>query len=302
MKAKFQALRGAPGAVRGIALMAAAMIAFAAMNGCVRFLSNELHPFQIAGIRSAFGLLIFVPILARRRLAPLRTQRIGLLAMRGFCHVVTMLLHFMALSLIPLATFASLNFSIPLFTTILAFVFLGEAIRLRRLVALGVGFAGALVVVRPGIVGLDVGAVLVLAGAASFAASVIILKHLVRTESSLTVTIYMSVVVAPATLIAVIPFWQTPTLAQLGLMAVMAGLGTGGFLLFTQAFKEADVTVLAPINFTGLIWSALFGYLAFGEVADIWTWVGGAMIFSATSYIAYRERRRNGRSQNRNGG
>ncbi|MDP6805610.1 MAG: DMT family transporter [Rhodospirillales bacterium] len=146
------------------------------------------------------------------------------------------------------------------------------------------------------------GAVLVLAGAASFAASVIILKHLVRTESSLTVTIYMSVVVAPATLIAVIPFWQTPTLAQLGLMAVMAGLGTGGFLLFTQAFKEADVTVLAPINFTGLIWSALFGYLAFGEVADIWTWVGGAMIFSATSYIAYRERRRNGRSQNRNGG
>ena len=278
------------------------MVAFAAMNACVRFLSSELHPFQIAGIRSAFGLLIFVPILARRGLAPLRTQRIGLLALRGTCHVITMLLHFMALSLIPLATFASLNFSIPLFTTILAFVFLGEAIRLPRLVALGVGFAGALVVVRPGIVGVDLGAVLVLAGAASFAASVIILKHLVRTESSVTVTIYMSVVVAPATLIAAIPFWQTPTLAQLGLMAVMAGLGTGGFLLFTQAFKEAEVTVLAPINFTGLIWSALFGYLAFGEVADIWTWVGGAMIFSATTYIAYRERRRNGHSQHRKGG
>jgi drug/metabolite transporter (DMT)-like permease len=282
--------------------MAAAMIAFAAMNGCVRYLSSEMHPFQIAGIRSAFGLLIFVPVLARRGLAPLRTQRIGLLALRGFCHVATMLMHFMALSLIPLATFASLNFSIPLFTTILAVILLGEVIRLPRLVALGVGFAGALVVVRPGIVGVDVGAVLVLVGAATFAASVIILKHLVRTESTVTVTIYMSVVVAPATLIAAIPFWQTPTLAQLGLMAVMAGLGTGGFLLFTQAFKEAEVTVLAPVNFTGLIWSAIFGYFAFAEIPDAWTWVGGAMIFSATSYIAYRERRRQGRSQHRNGG
>ena len=213
-----------------------------------------------------------------------------------------MLMHFMALSLIPLATFASLNFSIPLFTTILAVILLGEVIRLPRLVALGVGFAGALVVVRPGIVGVDVGAVLVLVGAATFAASVIILKHLVRTESTVTVTIYMSVVVAPATLIAAIPFWQTPTLAQLGLMAVMAGLGTGGFLLFTQAFKEAEVTVLAPVNFTGLIWSAIFGYFAFAEIPDAWTWVGGAMIFSATSYIAYRERRRQGRSQHRNGG
>ncbi len=278
------------------------MIAFAAMNGCVRYLSSEMHPFQIAGIRSAFGLLIFVPVLARRGLAPLRTQRIGLLALRGFCHVATMLMHFMALSLIPLATFASLNFSIPLFTTILAVILLGEVIRLPRLVALGVGFAGALVVVRPGIVGVDVGAVLVLVGAATFAASVIILKHLVRTESTVTVTIYMSVVVAPATLIAAIPFWQTPTLAQLGLMAVMAGLGTGGFLLFTQAFKEAEVTVLAPVNFTGLIWSAIFGYFAFAEIPDAWTWVGGAMIFSATSYIAYRERRRQGRSQHRNGG
>ncbi len=278
------------------------MIAFAAMNGCVRYLSSEMHPFQIAGIRSAFGLLIFVPVLARRGLAPLRTQRIGLLALRGFCHVATMLMHFMALSLIPLATFASLNFSIPLFTTILAVILLGEVIRLPRLVALGVGFAGALVVVRPGIVGVDVGAVLVLVGAATFAASVIILKHLVRTESTVTVTIYMSVVVAPATLIAAIPFWQTPTLAQLGLMAVMAGLGTGGFLLFTQAFKEAEVTVLAPVNFTGLIWSAIFGYFAFAEIPDAWTWVGGAMIFSATSYITYRERRRQGRSQHRNGG
>ncbi|MDP7668079.1 MAG: DMT family transporter [Rhodospirillales bacterium] len=188
MRAAFQALRDGPGAVRGIALMAAAMIAFAAMNGCVRYLSSEMHPFQIAGIRSAFGLLIFVPVLARRGLAPLRTQRIGLLALRGFCHVATMLMHFMALSLIPLATFASLNFSIPLFTTILAVILLGEVIRLPRLVALGVGFAGALVVVRPGIVGVDVGAVLVLVGAATFAASVIILKHLVRTESTVTVT------------------------------------------------------------------------------------------------------------------
>ena len=278
------------------------MIAFAAMNACVRYLSREIHPFEIAAIRSTFGLLIFLPILARWGVAPLRTQRIGLLAVRGLCHVATMLLHFMALSLIPLATFASLNFSIPLFTTILAVILLGEVIRLPRLVALGIGFAGALVVVRPGIVDVDLGAVLVLAGAATFAASVIILKLLVRSESSLTVTLYMSVVVTPVTLIAAIPFWQTPTLAQLGLLAVMAGLGTGGFLLFTQAFKEAEVSVLSPVNFTGLIWSALFGYLAFGEVADLWTWVGGAMIFSATTYIAYRERGRQGRLQNRNGG
>ena len=302
MRAEFRAFLGAPSPVRGIALMVAAMIAFAAMNACVRYLSSEVHPFEIAAIRSAFGLLIFVPILARRGLAPLRTRRIGLLALRGSCHVVTMLLHFMALSLIPLATFASLNFSIPLFVSALAFVFLGEAMRLPRLVALGVGFAGALVVVRPGIVDVDLGEAMVLAGAATFAASVIILKLLVRTESSLTVTIYMSVIVAPATLIAAIPFWQTPTLAQLGLMAVMAGLGTGGFLMFTQAFKEADVSVLSPVNFTGLIWAAIFGYLAFAEVPDAWTWMGGGMIFSATSYIAYRERRRQGRSQHRNGG
>ncbi len=293
---------GPPSTIRGIVLMLTAAATSSIMIACVRYISADLHGFQVAFFRVFFGFIAFLPVLLRYGIEPMRTQRFGLHALRAVFHSGATLLFFFGLSLSPLAKVTALFFSAPLFATLLALVLLGEAVRMRRLAALLIGFAGTIVIVRPDVTTFDVGALMILGGAASWGAALIVIKVLSRTEASLTTNIYSTVLVSPFCFLAALPFWQTPTLAQLGLMAVMAGLGTGGFLLFTQAFKEAEVTVLAPVNFTGLIWSAIFGYFAFAEIPDAWTWVGGAMIFSATSYIAYRERRRQGRSQHRNGG
>jgi drug/metabolite transporter (DMT)-like permease len=137
---------------------------------------------------------------------------------------------------------------------------------------------------------LDIGATAVLVSSAMGGIVSIIIKVLSRTDSSLTTTLFGLLVTTPVALIAAIPVWTTPSLGQL---LPLIGIGTISVLsnlCRTQSLKEADITVVAPFEFLALPWVALIGYAYFSEVPDIWTWIGGAIIFVATTYIAYRER------------
>ena len=230
-------------------------------------------------------------MIAGARFEPLRTTRPGLLALRSLLAAAAIMLVIMGLSLTPVAKAAALQLSAPLFATVLAPFLLGEVIRARRVAALVVGYLGALVVLRPGVVALDVGSLFVLAGAALWGWGIILTKTLTRTESGVTITAYMTLLSLPFALLVALPVWETPSWTQVAWLAGIAGVATLGDLTLAQAFKEAEATAVVPLDFTRLVWASLIGYLAFDEVPDAATWLGGAMILGAVTYITNRERK-----------
>ncbi|MDP6604327.1 MAG: DMT family transporter [Rhodospirillales bacterium] len=273
-----------------VGLMVLSSLVNTSVFGLVKYVSAEIHPFEIVFFRSLFGFVTLSPILIRHGLSPLRTRHFGLYVVRVFFSISTTLAIWMALSLAPLAKVTAISFSQPLFATVLAALFIGEAIRARRITALAVGFLGTLIIVRPGIGTLDAGSILAVVGAACSATTVIFIRVLSRTDSTTTLTLYSTILGAPLSFMAAVWFWKTPTLEQLGWLALIGVAGVIGQLLFTQAYKLADVAVVSPATFTRLIWAALIGYVVFAEVPDRWVWLGGGLIFAAVTYITYRER------------
>ena len=280
-----------PGSLRGMALMLISSLLMVALSACVRHISTELHPLEIGFFRIVFGVFVLAPVFVRRGTASLKATRHGLIALRGMLQAAGILLFFMGLGLTPLAQVTALNFSAPLFAALLAVWLLGEVVRIRRIIALFVGFAGTLVILRPGLIEVDLGSVLVLLSALAWGFSMIVIKVLTRTESGVTITIYSTLWSLPPTFVAALFYWETPAAHHWAWFVALGVLGTFGNLIFIQAFKEADVTALLPLDFTKLIWAGVVGYLAFAEIPDVWTWVGGTIIFSAATYIAYQEAR-----------
>jgi len=264
-------------------------LAAAAMNGAVRHVSDDLHPFEISFFRVLFGLIVFSPLFLRHGMEKLKTRRIGLHIVRGGLQAGAMLQFFTALRFSPLAKVAALQFTTPLFGTIFALILLREAIRLRRVTALVVGIIGTLIILRPDVGGLDFGSGLVISSSASWAMAMIAIKVLSRADSSITITFYGTLFMLPFTLLAALPYWQTPTLEQLAWLAVVGGLASTHNLCVAQAFRDAEVTAVIPLDFSKLVWSAIIGYVFFAEVPVVWTWAGGVIILAAATYIAYRE-------------
>lgn len=272
-------------------LLLGATIGFASMHAVIRIASSEQHPFEIAFFRNLFGLVVLSPFLLRHGFGALRTRRLPLHAARGAVHVSAMLMFFTAVPITPLGTVAALSFTAPLFVTVGAVLVLGEVVRIRRIAALVAGFAGALVIIRPGVAALDTGSLLVLGSSAVWAGAMILIKLLSRTESSLTMTAYMAVFLTPLSSIAAAFVWRWPSPEELGWFALMGSLGTVAHLCLAQAFREADAAAVLPVDFLRLIWASVFGYLLFGEVPVLFVWIGGTIIFASTLYLAYREAR-----------
>jgi drug/metabolite transporter (DMT)-like permease len=269
--------------------MLVSAVCFAILHGSVRQLSATIHPFETSFFRNLFGLLVLTPWFVVRGLQPLRTQRLGLHLLRASCNVVAMLMFFLALGMTPLAQVQALGSSAPLFTTVLAIFLLRERVRLRRWTALIAGFAGTLVIIRPGLQDIDLGSILTIGSAAVWGLTLVIIKVLSRTDSAVTITAYMVLLMSPLSLIAALFFWAWPTPVEWFWLLVCGVFGTLGQLLMAQSFQVADATVVLPLDFTKIIWGALIGYFAFGESVDAWTWAGAAIIFAGVTYITYRE-------------
>ncbi len=277
----------------GIAWMGTAAFGSSAMNGMIREASLDIHAFEIAFFRNVFGLLALAPMLLKAGLRrTLRTSRPGLHVLRGSLNAVAMLSFFYAVTVTPLATVAALGFTAPLFAALLAIPFLGERPGWRRWAGLCMGFVGALVIIRPGLTDVSLGALMVLLSSAAWAGTLIVIKILARTDTSLTITIFAAVFLTPITLFAALFAWTTPTAAT---WLLLIGIGAFGSLTqwsIAQAFHEADATVVLPFDFTKLLWSAAIGYLFFAEIPDPLTLLGGSLILASVTYVAYRERQK----------
>ena len=290
--------RLASDALVGIGFMLLACVLFGAMHVGVRHVTQSIHPFETAFFRNLFGLLVLAPSFITHGWRPLRTRRFGLHCARAALNVVAMLSFFYALSITPVVLVQALAFTAPLFTSVLAVALLGERIRARRLTAIVVGFAGALLIIRPGVQPIELGPALVLASAAVWGYVVVLIKSLARTDTAVTITAYMVLLMTPMTLVCALFVWTWPTAGEL---AVLVGIGIAGTLAqmcMTQSLRLAETMVVLPFDFTKLVWGAFFAWLLFGELIDTWTLVGALVIFSGGLYVAYRERQlaRSGRN------
>ncbi len=286
MLSRFQAL---PPTAQGMALMVLTTLCFTAMQTLVRVMGEVLPPFEVAFFRNLFGLLALAPIFLRYGLAPLRTRRLPLHALRGAVQAGGMLAFFTGVTMIPLAEVTALSFSAPLFGSLLAVLLLGEVIRVRRISALALGFAGVLLVLRPGFEEMSAGALLIVVSSLTWGMAITLIKLLSRTESSVTQTVYMSLFLTPITFVPALFVWEWPEPEHYLWFAGIGALGSLGHIAFAQAVKLADSTAVLPLDFLRLIWASLVGFLLFAEVPDARSWLGGAVIFASATYIAFRE-------------
>ena len=275
--------------MRAIGLALLSTIGYASGAGVVRHLSADLHIFQIAFFATLFGLFAMLPWVVRYGLRPLRTDKFGLHALRSVLGVVGIWAVFYALSVTPIATVTALNFTWPIFTILLAVPILKERVETAKWAAILFGFAGVFVIVRPGIVAVSAGSLLVIAASLLLAFVILVMKVLTRTDSIVTITLYGVLLRVPLTLVPALFVWQWPDGRQLLWLAAMGIGGILANLAFTQALKELETNVISPLSFLQLIWAAGIGYVFFAEIPGIFTWVGGAMIISSVTYMAYRD-------------
>lgn len=274
---------------RAVLLMVIGTVFFSSMHALIRYMSADLHAFELAFFRNLFGVLVVLPWLLRSGLSPLKTKRLGLHSVRGLVNGAGMLMFFYAVSITPLADVIALSFTAPIFATVLAIIFLGEVVGTRRWTAIFIAFLGTMVILRPGLMEISQGQFLAMASAALWACALIMIKILSRTDSSITIIAYMIIFQIPVSGLAAATVWITPSLEQVCIMAVMGTLGTVGQWLLIEALKEGDTNVVMPFDFLKMIWAVLLGFLFFNELPDLFTWLGSAIIFLSAIFIAWRE-------------
>jgi drug/metabolite transporter (DMT)-like permease len=265
-------------------------IMIVSMHSFIRELTTNLHPFEVGFFRNLFGVPVAVILIMRYGWGLFRTERVRTHVIRSVGHVCAMMMFFTGIVTTPLATANALTFAAPLFAAVLAVLVLGEVFHWRRWGALLFGFAGTLVILRPGFVALETGPLLILGSAFIWGVVLVVIKSLGRKDTTPTIIIYMVVFMTPLSLIPALFVWSWPTWGELGLMFIMGMIGTAGHLTLTQALRLADTAVVMPIDFFKLIWAAVLGFALFGEVPNQFTWIGGIMIFAGATYLALRER------------
>jgi len=273
------------------------------MNVLIRIAAQAMHPFEVAFFRCLFGLVFILPWIVRSGPLLLRSRNRGFFLLRAGVGLVSMATWFYGITVVPLATATAVNFTAPLFATLAAALVLHEDVRLRRWSAVVIGFVGVLVIMRPGSARLDVNLLLLLLSAATAAMNNITVKFLARTEPPSRIVAFFMIYLTPLSLIPALFVWQWPAPSAFVALIGLGGLGTIAHLSVARALAAADASACAPFEFARLPFAALIGFVCFGEVTDLWTWVGAAIIAVASIYVAYREARlaRLGRHGERSG-
>lgn len=269
--------------------MIVSCIAFGSMWVLIRYASRDVHAFEIVFFRNIIGTLVLLPMMLRnkglmrlgRMRANLRRATSGFIATTGT---------FYAVAHAPLATALSINYTAPLFATVGAVLFLGEKIHARRVAALVAGFAGMLIVVRPGALPMTAGVLAAMISAVSTAFSIIAIRQLVATDDSRSVAAWTFILMTPPSLAVALTVWEWPPVQVWPLLAAIGCVAAVGQLSMNRAFALAEASAIMPYDFVRFGLVTVAGIALFGERLDALTIVGGIVIFAATVYLAVRER------------
>ncbi len=274
----------APSVLQATVWMAGALFSFMAMAISGRELSGELTTYQILFFRSLIGVLLISFLVARSGWAQIKTDRLKGHLLRNCAHFGGQYGWFLGLAFIPLAEVIAIEFTTPVWTALLAAVFLGEKLSLPRLTALVLGIVGLLIILRPGMGAVHPAAFAVLAGAVGYSITYILTKSLSSTETPLCILFYMTLMQLPMGMVPSLIDWHTPSLGSVPWILLVGITAMSAHYCMTRAFKLADATVVVPMDFMRLPLIALVGYLFYSEVID-WPVAVGALIMLAGNFI-----------------
>jgi len=262
---------------------------FSVMVTSAHYIAGKFDAFEIVFFRAILGLFMVIPLVSRSGFSTLRTKNIPLHLLRTLFGLFAMACMYYAVAVKPVAEVIALTFLIPLFVTIAAGLVLREVVGVHRWVATLIGFCGALVIIRPGIMEIDPLVLLVVLSSALYAGAWSCVKILTRTDSAGVIVFWMSVLMVPLTAIPTVMFWVTPDWADLPPLFILAFAGWSAHFCQARSFEHSDASAVMPFDFLRLPLGALFGYSMFAELLDAWSWIGAIIIFSAGYYIIRRE-------------
>tara|TARA_B100000315_G_C14582467_1_gene591236 strand:- start:1715 stop:2587 length:873 start_codon:yes stop_codon:yes gene_type:complete len=271
-----------------LALLSALLLAFNSAIG--KQLGQELHPFFLNFIRAFIMVMMLLPWILRRGIRGIRTSRPGLQFINGFFFALALSAWFWALPRIPLDLITAVGFTAQTFAVLGAILFLGEKSEPWRWGALLVGIIGALIIVRPGIAEMSPGVLAILISAICFAVSRLIVKVITRTEVPESIVFWQAFWTAVVAFPVALFFWQLPNWEQTAWIVALSIVTIMNHFCMTWSVKLADIGIIEPISFTRLVWAAIVGYLVFGDVPNVFTIIGGAVVLGSVVYIARRER------------
>ena len=278
--------------LRGVLWMSGAVLSFCAMAIAARELLRDLGIFEILAFRTAVTLLMVLAAAMRTGIATLRTRRIGVHLWRNLFHLGGQASWVYAIGALPLAMVFAIEFTSPIWTALLAAIMLGERINRGRVVMLALGFAGVLVILRPGLAVVQPAALVMLLGSLCYAVQMIGTKRLSDTESPMAVLFWMAVIQTPVCLALALPGWIAPAPGDL---PWIAAIGIGSFTAhycLTRAMKLADASVVVPVDFFRLPLIAVVGAAFYAEAFDPAVILGAALIFAGSWYSLSQERNR----------
>ena len=288
----------------GVLWMVLTTICFSLTLTVVRYIGTDMPATQAAFIRYLSGAIILAPFwlpVMRRLLIDTKNQpseaikmkrkSLRFFVLRGAIHSIAVILWFYATIHIPIAEVTAIGYSIPLYVTIGAALFFGERLKPYHLIALGIGFIGAMVIIRPGFQQVSLGQLSQLLASPIFAASYLMAKRLSFKESSLVIVGMLSLFVSMAQIPMVLVVWETPDLFDVTCLGLVAILATTGHYAMTQSFRLAPMTISQPVTYLQLVWASIMGIYLFGDRFDIFVILGGAMITISATVIAYLDTR-----------
>ena len=284
--------------LRGVAFMILAMFIFAIVDGIAKYLTQSFHPLQVVWVRQAglFAGAIFFLLLHGKTI--IYSQHISLQIVRGLCAALSAVLFIFGISMVPLADATAVTFVAPLFVVIIGALFLKEPVGIHRWSAVIIGFIGTLLIIRPGFEGFNIALFLPVIAASFFALRQIISRYLAASDSLATTLCYTAVTSFAVMCLPALFVWTTPSSFEaLLLMIILALLGLCGEMLVIKALSTGLAVVVAPMHYTILIWTSLYGYLFFHQLPDGFTWAGGGIIIATGLYTLYREQIRKTKKQ-----
>ena len=276
--------------IKAVLLTISASFFAVLMEALIKAAQYDSNVYTIGFFRFFFGFLIILPYLVTKKFNTYKTKNLKFYIIRGAFNIPVMILGFGALVYVPLEQFKAMHFLSPIIVVLLSFIIFREKIYLYRIFALLIGFAGMLIIVRPGIIEFNIGTIMILTSLTFWSFIIILSKFVSKDDSPITMVTYQYTLMTFFSLPLAIYFWVTPSLTSLIYVFVGAISGTILHLSLALSYKYADLSVTQPIWFTGLIFGSGIGYFAFNETPDLWTWLGGIVVFSSVLVITYNEK------------
>ena len=275
--------------VKGIILALVASFCAVLMSVFLKFAQVDTNVFSVGFMRFFFGFLLILPFIIKSKFKIYNTDNFKFHITRSIINVPMMILGFAALMYIPLDQIKAIGFLSPILVVILSVIFLKERIYLIRTFSLILGFIGVIIILRPGIIEISIGAYMVLTSTLLWSTVIIITKYMSKSDSPMTIITYQYTFVSLFTLPLAIVYWSNLSLSSVFYSLMAAIVGTVLHLCINTSYKMASLTILQPVWFSQLLWATIFSLILFNESVDYFTYIGGSLVFISVLIITYRE-------------